>query len=572
MAGVLGSMHCHMPDEWRMVQIMVRPELEPNLGSLAFQAIIRLIAAGDDSRRARNRLGTMIAAFGPFGGENALRPVIIRMNSAGALRAIQERHWPLLRQRTFLLKLEELAGMYHVPSPEKVNCPRLETNDSAIPHACLSGMGIRVGVVSINRRERVVRLDPVVLLRHVACFGGTGTGKSTLLRNMALDLIGMGIGVTVMEPHGSLISDLMASIPAERLDDVVLIRFSDVSFPVGLNVLTARPGFEFLTVDELVEICRRIDASDSWGPVLDMTLRHAAYATIERGGTLIEMARILDDDAYMQAVAPNIRNPETRRFFQRLQGLRPSTRSQKVASTMNRLQRFLGTPFVRNVVGQQRSALDIRRFMDERKIVLFDLSNIGVTNAQFLGSLLTLLYRQAALSRVEPTTTRYPQHVLFMDECSWFISNTVGEMADQTRKFGLGMVLAAQRLGQLKPDDTREAVFGNVGNVICFELGDWDDAMYLARHFNTPGLMPEDIRSLGRYEIYAQLVNQGAKLPAFRLRAPGPPPRATNVADRMYRIVSRSRAEYALPRQRVEMEIAAREGRSRHDEPEKRRH
>jgi hypothetical protein len=571
LGGILASLECALPEEWRMVQILVRPELEPNLGSLAFQTIIRLIATGAGAKRARNALGTMIAAFGPFGGENALRPLMIRTNSTSVLQSFRDRHWPLLRQRTFLLKLEELASIYHIPSPDRVRNPNLETRDTSVPRECLSEHGIRIGLVELDGRPQVIRLQPKDLLRHVLCVGATGTGKSTLLNNMTQDVIAEGHGISVLDPHGTLVSDILASIPEEHLHRVALIRFSDVEYPVGLNVLKSRPGFEFLVVDELVEICRRIYAGDSWGPVLDMVMRHAAYATSEIGGTLVEMARLLDDDQFRAAILPRVRNPETRRFFQRLSRYRVATREQKFASTMHRLQRFLSTPFVRLIVGQGASNLDIRQTMDEKMVVLYDLSRIGTTNAQFLGSLLTLLYRQAALSRIDVSESNRAPHVLVMDECSWFISRTVGEMADQARKFGLAMVLAAQRLGQLQPEETRDAVFGNVGSVIAFAIGDVGESVYLAQHMNSPDWTAADVRSLGRFEICAQVMHRDSRQAAFRAKSPPPPAPSGNSEARERMILERSRERYALPRDIAEARIESRQRVEDEHEPEKRR-
>ena len=156
---------------------------------------------------------------------------------------------------------------------------------------------------------------------------------------------------------------------------------------------------------------------------------------------------MLDDDAYRERVLPEVRSPETRRFLEHLSEIREGMREQRVASTQNRLQRFLGTPFIRTIVGQKRSGIVVRAAMDRRQIVLVDLSGIGISNARFLGALLVLRYYQAALSREDaPAAGRVP-HLLILDECSWFISPTVGEMADQVRKFGLGLILAGQRLG-----------------------------------------------------------------------------------------------------------------------------
>jgi hypothetical protein len=245
-------------------------------------------------------------------------------------------------------------------------------------------------------------------------------------------------------------------------------------------------------------------------------------------------------------------------------------REQKVASTLHRLQRFLGTPFIRNIVGQRGATIDLREVMDASKILLVDLSEIGVSNAQILGSLLTLLFRQTALSRGDTPESNRVRHYLIMDECSWFISRTVGEMADQMRKFGLGWILAAQRLGQLKPRETREAIFANVGSMVCFRMGEREEAVYLERHFNTAGLTADEIRALGRYEVYAQLTQDGVRLPAFWGRTPPPPPILWEGTDRIEQVRQRCRQQYALPREVVEQEIASRERREMDEEPEKR--
>jgi type IV secretory pathway TraG/TraD family ATPase VirD4 len=280
---------------------------------------------------------------------------------------------------------------------------------------------------------------------------------------------------------------------------------------------------------------------------------------------------LLDDDAYRLAVLRRVRNPETRRFLVRLAQQREGRREQQVASTLHRLQRFLGTPFVRNIVGQRESRLDIREIMDRRRILLVDLSGIGVDNARFLGSLLTLLFRQAALSREEIPEAQRAPHYLILDECSWFLSKSIGEMADQARKFKLGLVLAAQRLGQLSAHGTLEAILAEVGSLICFRLGDVREARDLAQHLNTGELSGEDIRSLGQYEIYAQLQQQGAKTPAFWAKTMPPPEPEPYQEERRAYLIRQSRETYARPCEDVERELIQRE-RSVHDvEPEKRR-
>ena len=234
MAGLLASVSQLSANEWAMVQIMVRPALAPSMEAISFQTMIRVAAGAESVRRARNRLGHMIAAFGQFGAENALKPRRIRVNRKGVLRSIQRRHWSLLRLNPSLLTLDELTGMYHLPSPPRVRNRYLEVAGARRlpPPLRPTRSGLRVGLVPVNGRQRELRLAPQDLLRHLAMLGSTGTGKSTLLLNMALDLIRQGFGVTVMDPHGSLISSLLTSLPEERTDDVIVIRFADVAYPV----------------------------------------------------------------------------------------------------------------------------------------------------------------------------------------------------------------------------------------------------------------------------------------------------------------------------------------------------
>jgi len=571
MAGLLASLSGLRGNEWGLLQILVRPALAPEMETQAFDCLIRVATSGDNPRWVRNRLGGLIAAFGQFAESNALRPTRVRLNARGDLETLQTRRWPALGIYHSILTRDELATIYHFPSPGEIRNLHLETTASKRLPLLISPpvRGVRLGTAISGSNPLIARVEHKDLLHHLLMVGATGTGKSTLLCNMALDLVDLGMGVTVMDPHGSLVSAIAEQIPQRSMKDTILIRFADVDYPIGLNFLTARPGFEFLTVDELIEICQRIYTGSYWGPILDMMLRHTAYAALETGGTLIEMARLLDDDIYRQSIVRRVRNPETRRFLIRLSELREGRREQRVASTLHRLQRFLGTPFIRNIVGQRDSSLDIRQIMDSRQILLIDLSGIGVDNAKFLGSLLTLLFRQAALSRENIPESQRAPHYLIMDECSWFISRSVGEMADQARKFKLGLILAAQRLSQLKTQGTLEAILAEASSLICFRMGAVQEARHLAQHLNTADLAAEDIRSLGQYEVYAQILQRGAKSPAFWAETLPPAQVQPGQSKRHSILVSRSRQTYTQPREKVEREMATRE-RSQHDvEPEK---
>jgi hypothetical protein len=186
---------------------------------------------------------------------------------------------------------------------------------------------------------------------------------------------------------------------------------------------------------------------------------------------------------------------------------------------------------------------------------------LGINNAKLLGSMLTVLYYHAALSRESMAAKHRRPHFLIMDECSWFISPTVAEMADQVRKYGLGLILAAQRLSQIKPDEVRDAIFSNFANLICFNIGEHTEATYIARHLNTPNLGPEEVRRLAPFKAYAQVLLNGRRSGAFSLDALLPPTPFENATERWRAVLGASREHYAKPRLTVEQFLTDQEGR-----------
>jgi hypothetical protein len=286
-------------------------------------------------------------------------------------------------------------------------------------------------------------------------------------------------------------------------------------------------------------------------------------ASVELGGSVIDGARLLDDPWYREGALRNLSNSETVRI---LSSLDDRAQERRLLPAINRLQRMLATPWLRNILGQTDSALDFQQVFDERRILLFDLSGIGATNARLLGSLLLLLIKQATLARER--NERTPSHLVLIDEASWFLSRTVAELFDQARKFNVGIVLALQRLGQLTSRDVRDAVLANVGTLANFRIHDAEEATMIARHFATDRVSVDDVRRLGRYEAYLQVTRYGERLPPAWLRVDPPDTSAAN-GDTIFRLVAQARRRYARPRAEVEAALARRERLLQHDdEPE----
>ena len=411
---------------------------------------------------------------------------------------------------------------------------------------------------------RAVRLRPQDLLRHALVVGPSGTGKTTFLAHLARELIRTGNGVTVLDPHGTLVRSIAQTMPRERPKEAFLFRLQDTEHPIAINPLAVEPGRAALAVDELVEILQRVQGREYWGPQLDLSLRHAAQAAVEVGGSLIETARMLDDPWFREESLSQVTNVETARFLGRLK----ATQERQLLPAVNRLQRLLATPWLRNTVGQTGSGLRFDELFEQRSVALFDLSGIGTTNAKLIGSLLLLLIRQAALRR-DPERAARRRHFALMDESSWFLSRTVAELLDQARKFGVGVVIAVQRLGQLAPEETRDAVLANTGTLLSFRISERDEAAFLARQMASARVGASDLQQLPRCEAYVQLTLDGDRHPPAWMRAPVPPDRTPAGAESEAALIASARARYTRPRRVVESELRDRERvHLEHDEPE----
>ncbi len=556
--GLLGALNGTDPDQFALVQFLLTPTWMTTEDGRqpAFWFIGRIVAAAPSLPACRSRLHLISASLGQFAGFNGFRVSPPRRLQPSDIDAIQERRWP----RRLLAPGEpvtpfQVASLYHPPEePTRVanlrSAPCLRTPTSALNEGIAVGTGI-----DLRGGKTEVRIRPPDLLRHGLVIGPSGSGKTTFLANLAVELARAGHGVSVIDPHGSLVRAVAAALPQERDGSALVFRFADREYPIAINPLRSRPGEEHLAADELIEILQRVQGREYWGPLLDLMLRHAALASIELGGSLIETARLLDDFWFRESVLTRLANPETVRFLGQIgEG---ATFDRRMLPAINRLQRFLATPWLRNILGQSRTGLDFGELFDQRSIALFDLSAIGGTNTRLLGSLLLLLIRQAALRR-SPDGDQ-PLHFVLVDEASWFISKTVAELLDQARKFGVGLVLAVQRLGQLAPEETREAVLANTGSLLTYRISDREEATYLSRHLASERVGADDLQHLPRYEAYLQVTQDGDRLEPAWLRASAPATPRPDAAQAAARFLTAARERYARPRAQVEAELRERE-------------
>ena len=353
-------------------------------------------------------------------------------------------------------------------------------------------------------------------LSHVYVIGKTGSGKTTLLESLILQDIGYGYGVTLIDPHGDFVSRIYASIPSERLKDVIYFDVADPKQPYGYNPLKyvakdRRP----LAASGLLEVLKKT-WKDSWGQRLEHILRNAILALLDiPDATLLDILRILDDKTYRQQVAAKVTNERVRDYWlKEYERYSPRTRSEAIIPIQNKVGAFLSDPVLRRVLVAPEKPLAIRKIIDEGKILLVNLAKgrFGEDSSTLLGGLLVTTIGLAAFSRADIPEEQRRNHYLFIDEFQNFTTLALANMLSELRKYRMGLVLANQYLDQIEPD-IRYAVIGNAGTLISFRVSA-KDAYYIAAEL-APRFEAPDLVHLPNYEIYLKLMIDGAPSPPF---------------------------------------------------------
>lgn len=354
---------------------------------------------------------------------------------------------------------------------------------------------------------------------HMYLIGKTGTGKSTLLETLLRQDIGRGDGCAVVDPHGDLVERLIAWFPAARRADLVLFDPA-AGEGLGFNPLAGVPvAKRSLAVAGLVEVFKKTWL-DSWGPRVEHLLRNALFALLEQPeATLADVGRLLHDPSYRERVVERVTNRAVRSFWKdEYEGYSKSLRALVVAPLENKLGAFLTDPKMRAVIAEGRQSLDLRRIMDEGKVLLVNLSKgrLGEGPAMLLGSLLVAQISLQGLARAERAEAVRRDFFLYLDEFQTFATKSLTAMLSELRKYRVSLVLANQYLAQLDPE-IRQAILGNVGTLVSFRVGP-TDARILAREFE-PEFTAADLTSLPNHEIYVRLMVEGTVARPFSAEA-----------------------------------------------------
>lgn len=391
--------------------------------------------------------------------------------------------------------------------------------------------------------------------QHVYCLGKTGTGKSTLLRNLLVQDILAGRGVALLDPHGDLAEELLDYIPRHRTNDVLYFDPADTAWPVGFNPFRQATGrARYLTAEHILSVFVHIwGLSNESTPRLINLLYNTIATLLESPGTsLLGVYRMLVDERYRERIVANLTDPQLVQYWQKEFPESKRDQSELIGSTLNKVGRLLSSPVVRNILGQSRTKLDFSYLMNRERIILCNLSKgrLGEEASNLLGSLLLIQFYIATMGRAN-TEERPPFH-LYVDEFQNFSTSVFADMLSESRKYGLTLTLAHQFMSQLSPE-VRDAIIGNVGSIVTFRIGRTDAEM-LAAEFSEAcrEIHPHAFTDLDRYEIRARLLENGAVASPFVGKTV---PAIGDCHGRRDTIIGESRRQFAERRKRVESRI-----------------
>ena len=415
------------------------------------------------------------------------------------------------------------------------------------------------GIINFRNQKKQFGIKIDDRRRHMYVIGKTGMGKTNLLESMVIADILAGNGVGIVDPHGEFAEKLLDFVPENRIKDVVYFDPSDMNFPIAFNPLE-QVGTEIrhLVASGIMGVFKKIWV-DMWSARMEYILNNTLLALLEYpGSTLLGIMRMLNDKDYRKKVVDNLKDPVVKGFWvNEFAKYSQKFETEATAAIQNKVGQFVTNPLIRNILGQSQSSLDMRRVMDEGKILIVNLSKgkIGEDNSALLGAMIITKLQLAAMSRVDVLESERRDFYLYVDEFQNFATDSFASILSEARKYRLCLILAHQYISQLVHANTtkvRDAVFGNVGTILSFRVGA-EDAEFLEKEFQ-PDFMATDFVNLPKYNFYVKLMIDGISSRPFSASSISP----YKLPERNFKdmIIENTRKEYGTPREIVEKKIA----------------
>ncbi len=532
--------------------------------STIMKANIRVIASGETKERAEVVLQEIESSFNQF-SEAASNSFIFEKVHGGDLRKLFHdfSYRAFSSDKAMPLNLKELASVFHFPVGIGSQ-PQLKEARAGIAPAPLElrNEGIVLGVNSYRGKDTEIHLAREDRMRHFYVIGQTGTGKTNIMLNMITQDIKNGDGCCYIDPHGTDIQTILSRIPKERIDDVIYFDPAYTPRPMGLNMLEYDPKYpeqKTFVVNELMGIFNKLfDMKVGGGAMFEQYFRNSAFLVMEdpeSGSTLLEITRVLGDKAFRDMKLAKCQNPIIKQFWVSAE---QTTGDQSLANFVpyisSKFDNFISNDIMRPVVLQQNSVFNFRKIMDEKKILLVNLSKgrLGDINANLIGLVLVGKIQMAALSRVDMFGKPMNDFYLYIDEFQNVTTDSIASILSEARKYRLSLNIAHQYITQLE-EKIKNAVFGNVGSMAVFRVGT-EDANFLEPRFK-PTFSAQDITKLDNYNAYINMLVSGQPVKPFNLKTLAPEVGNPDIVDSLKEL---SYVKYGRDRAEVEAEIMGR--------------
>jgi len=463
---------------------------------------------------------------------------------------------PNLFSTNFILNSEELSTIFHLPNSDihLGNLNYIQSKKLSTPPNLNSKNNI-IAQSNYRNSQQKIGLNTEDRRKHTYIIGKTGMGKSTLVENLIISDLKAGRGLALIDPHGDLYQSLLQKIPKHRSNDLVLFDPFDHEFPISFNPLQEKK-YKYLSISSLVTTFKKL-FSHSWGPRLEYVLRNSLLTLAEYPSTsLLALPRLLTDEKYRLKLTSNLKDPILYKFWQNeFNNLAERQRQETVSPILNKIGQFFSSEICRNILSQSHNKLDLRFIMDSQKILLINLSKgqLGEDISQLLGSLLITKFQIDAMSRVDQNENQRKDFYLYIDEFQNFATESFINILSEARKYHLNLTIANQYLDQILPE-IKDAIFGNIGNLLCFQLGS-KDAQHLSQELsNQEEINQHDLQNLPKYHLYLRLLQNGILSKTFSATSL-PPSSLPYLTAKSKNLIKLSRQRYSQEKQTVEKNI-----------------
>jgi hypothetical protein len=495
--------------------------LEEKNSKVGYETVIRIVTASPSHREAKANLQNIKSAFAQYNSPAANGFTYTKhVNEKKVVKEFIYRHfkkpWPQkLRRKKIVLSSDELASLFHLPNVRYNKTPNIAWQNYKIsppPHN-IPKEGLLLGHNTYRGETKEIRMKNEDRFRHFYVIGQTGTGKSSIFQVMIRQDLANGHGLAIVDPHGSLIDDVLPFIPRNRADDVIYFNPADLERPLGLNMLEGESWEEKeLVALDAMNIMIKLFNEEIFGPRIQDYFRNGCLTLMSdpEGGSLTDIVRLFTDDDFQRMKVQHVTNPIVRSFWENQMAKTGAREKQEMIPYFAaKFGQFVTNTMMRNIIGQTKSAFDFMKVMQEGKILLMNLSKgeVGEINSKLLGLIIVSKIQMAALRRQRVPKEERRDFYLYIDEFQNYITDSIESILSEARKYRLSLNMAHQYIGQLEGPDgkskVKDAVFGNVGTMMCYKIGA-QDAEYMAKEM-APVFSDQDLINLDKYKAVMKL-------------------------------------------------------------------